>query len=177
MPAHDCCNNCAQLCNCGGNDCTVQLPQHDLKPVQAEIPLTVTNRPVSEVDKQDLENGLYEMVNPICHTLKLLDLNSTQPDYAKQLVQSIVERSHAIFTVNDIVDYFPVFSIHHALKIIELFNEIFEDIPNLDAMVEVFGIEEIDMPPTLAMPLEHYNFNKSDDDDDLFTFDEDILLQ
>lgn len=173
VPAHDCCNNCAQMCRCGGDMCAVHPPLHDCKPDQTEVPQVAISRPVSEVDKQDLESGLYEVVNLICDTMRLLDLNTTPPDYIKQLVEGIMERAHVIFTVNDIVEYYPVFSIHHALKIIELFNEIFEDIPNLDTMVEVFGLEQISMPTADFSLLEHYNFEESIDDE-VFVNDEDL---
>lgn len=153
--------------------CTVRPALHDCKPDQTEVPQVAISRPVSEVDKQDLESALYEVVNLICDTMRLLDLNTTPPDYIKQLVEGIMERAHAIFTVNDIVEYYPVFSIHHALKIIELFNEIFEDIPNLDTMVEVFGLEQISMPKEDFSLLEHYNFEESNDDE-VFINDEDL---
>ena len=149
----------------GGNMCTVCPALHDGKPDQTAVPQVAISGPFSEVDKQDLESGLYEVVNLIFDTMRLLDLNTTPPDYIKQLVEVIMERAHAIFTVNDIVENYPVFSSHHALKIIELFNEIFEDIPNLDTMVEVFGLEQISMPKGDFSLLEHYNFKESNDDE------------
>ena len=119
VPAHDCCNYCAQMCSSGGDMCTVRPALHDCKPDQTEVPQVAISHPVSEVDKQDLESGLYEVVNLIFDTMRLLDQNTTLPDYIKQLVEGIMERAHAIFTVNDIVENYPVFSIHHALKVVE----------------------------------------------------------
>ena len=128
-------------------------------------------RPVSDCNREDLQDGLFEVINLIFNTLTLPDAH---PDYTKQLVESILEKSHTIFKVNDIVDHLPVFSIQHALKIVELFNEIFQDIPNLDTMIEVFGQQDTHKH-TISMPIELYNFDKSDDGDDLFTFDDDFL--
>ncbi len=136
LPAHKCCNNCAQTCKCEGDSCSVQIPQHDLKPAETEGSPPVMTRPVSDCDREDLQDGQFEVINLIFNTLTLPDVH---PDYTKQLVESILERSHTIFTVNDIVDHLPVFSIQHALKIVELFNEIFQDIPNLDTMVEILS--------------------------------------
>lgn len=103
MPAHDCCNNCASTCQCEGNNCTIQQPQHDLEPAHVEVPSPVMTRPVSELDKEDLESGLKEVVNLIFPTLKLLDQNILSPDYVNELVKSLVERSNRIFTVKDIM--------------------------------------------------------------------------
>ena len=59
------------------------------------------------------------------------------------------------------------------MKIIDLFNEIFKDIPNLDTMVEVFGLEQISMPKADFSLLEHYNF-ETPNDDEVFINDEDL---
>ena len=43
--------------------------------------------------------------------------------------QTTANNCHKIFTINDIVSQFATFSITHACKILEIFNDIFMDIP------------------------------------------------
>ena len=44
-----------------------------------------------------------------------------------------MQNSHQIFTLHDIISAaLPVFSLKHSLRILEVFDEIFEDIPQLD---------------------------------------------
>jgi hypothetical protein len=49
--------------------------------------------------------------------------------FPSQLISDIVDNSHRIFTLNDIVSHFPIFSLVHAYKILEVINELFMDIP------------------------------------------------
>ena len=122
------------------------------------------SRPVSESDKRDLESALVEMLHLI---IPILNVNvmkqNVSQDYRKQLITDLMERSHTTFTVTNIIERLPLFSITHALKILEVFQEIFEDITNLDAMVEVFGREELELPK-LSILLQQYNFGEDDMD-------------
>lgn len=71
-----------------------------------------------------------------------------------------MERARTIFTVIDVTDHIPLFSLQHALKI---FNEMFEDIPNLELMVELFGSENPN-PLLRPQPLEFDLLMQSDSD-------------
>ena len=51
-----------------------------------------------------------------------------------------------IFTAIDVTNHIPL---QHALKILEVFHEMFEGIPNLELMVELFGREN---PNLLLLP-------------------------
>ena len=55
---------------------------------------------------------------------------------------------------------YPLFSVQHALIILEVFHEVFKDIPNLDIMVELFGRQ---VEPKLPLPV-IYTFGESDSD-------------
>ena len=59
------------------------------------------------------------------------------------LVIELVERSGHIFTVTWISEPLLVFSIQHALKILEICDEIFEYTSNLDASVKLFERREL----------------------------------
>ena len=90
--------------------------------------------------------------------------SSSSADHADQLVAELVDRSNSIFAVTDITEQFLVFSLQHALKIVEIFNEIFEDIPNLDTMVELFGMSERSMNEPEVFRFEDCVFGGSESD-------------
>lgn len=161
-PAHECCRNCAQICKCSESGCPVEAPAFELEHVDTDTQPTLT-RPISANDKDDLREALDEMIQLIIPTMNLLNEN-IDPGYGEQIVDSLIEKAQCIFTVMDVTEHIPLFSAQHALKILEVFHEMFEDIPNLDIMVELFGKEK----PTcifamLPQPVE-YLFDLGDSD-------------
>ena len=89
--------------------------------------------------------------------------DNIDPEYAEQIVDVLMEKAHIIFTVIDVTDHIPIFSLQHALMILEVFHEMFEDIPNLELMVELFGRENPNSPLRLQ-PLEFDLLMQSDSD-------------
>ena len=159
-PAHGCCKNCARNCRCSGLGCSVSPPVFELEHVVRVHQPTLT-RPICTNDKEDLCEALHEVIKGIIPTMNFLS-EDVDPNYAEHVVDAIVENSHSIFTVMDITEHIPVFAVQHALKILEVFNEIFEDIPNLDMMVELFGKEK----PSSSLPEQpvEYLFEQSGSD-------------
>ena len=49
---------------------------------------------------------------------------------------------HRLFTVNDILELCPISSLVHALKVLELIQELFLDIPNFDEFLDILRFEE-----------------------------------
>lgn len=95
-------------------------------------------RPISSHD-EDLKDALNEIVEMIVPTMNLFSENISH-GYADEIVDGLIEKAHGIFqTVMDVTEHTPLFSVQRALKILEVFHEIFEDIPILDIMVELFG--------------------------------------
>ena len=47
---------------------------------------------------------------------------------SKELVSDVVATCHNLFTLNDIISSVAVYSKNHAVKILEILNEIFSDI-------------------------------------------------
>lgn len=142
-PSHACCTNCAKSCVCESGKCSVEIP-----PFEKEVTNTTTTsanfnmtRPLLPSDKEDLVMALRELVDAYHPIANQLSADNTK-DYKSKLVSEIVDKAHCIFTVTDITEHFPVFSVHYALKILEIFHEIFEDIPNIDAMMELIPIME-----------------------------------
>ena len=49
-----------------------------------------------------------------------------------------------LFTVNDIRELCPIFSIVHALKVLEILQEVFLDVPNFDEFMDVIRLDELE---------------------------------
>ena len=139
----------------------------EVEKIDKVLPLTTCiSRPVCLSDKEDLHDGLHEMVQVILPTMRLLNEDMSD-GYVDELIADIVDNAHTIFTIVDVIKYLPVFAFQHAIKILEIFHDIFEDIPNLEIMVEMFGRDEpalYDIQP----PLE-YIFDDIDSDDQMET--------
>jgi hypothetical protein len=46
--------------------------------------------------------------------------------FSVELIQDVVERCNEIFSVEDIISSFPVFALVHAIRILEVFQELFD---------------------------------------------------
>ena len=122
-PSHDCCNFCAVSCVCGGsNGCTESVKPFERKSAPSTIVPTKC-RNVSDEERSILNAALCELQEShscsafgYCH------------GFSKELVSDCVANCHNLFTLEDITTTVPVFSKKHALKILEILNEIFNDI-------------------------------------------------
>ena len=65
--------------------------------------------------------------------------NTSSHCFSEQLISDMVSKCSDIFTVEDVLTNFPVFSVGAALHILEILQEIFLDIPNLEEMLAIFS--------------------------------------
>lgn len=163
-PPHSCCKNCAMTCKCSNTKCVATPPKFEQDPTCNETEETTVSRPVSDTDKDDLKNALEE-----CIDMMMVELNvfaqGNLIEYKQQIVNGLSEHAHKIFTIKDVTDYFPVFSVFHAMKILEVFNDIFGDITNLDTMIDLVGLDcksETSIPVAEShRPYEYEHFSDS----------------
>ena len=86
-------------------------------------------------------------------------------------MEGLEKKAHSVFTVLDVTECTPLFSVPHALKILEVFNEVFEDTSNLEIMVELFGRQ---VEPKFPLPVQ-YTFDESDSDSLPFETEDDFM--
>jgi ATP-dependent DNA helicase RecQ len=141
---HDCCNYCCQSCQCIEEGCPVSFPfdkmftEHSCATSQGGL-----TRSVSDQEKDDLRDALQELVSQInTGRAAVFDMVSTH-GFSAQLISDIIDNSYRIFTVNDILTQFPVFSITHAYRILDVIQELFMDIP--DSHFEETHVDQTDM--------------------------------
>ncbi|KAL9977290.1 hypothetical protein ACROYT_G014679 [Oculina patagonica] len=105
----------------------------------SSVPQPTLSRPVSPSDITDLQQELSEVIQIIIPTINVLSENISC-GYGNNIVEdALVAKVNTTFTVIDVMEHILLLSINHALKLLEVFHKIFEDIPNLDIMAERFG--------------------------------------
>ncbi|CAB4011422.1 Hypothetical predicted protein [Paramuricea clavata] len=133
LPGHDCCSHCHSQCKCDGDSCTVPVPSHeseqDVTSNVCKNPVLV--RSVTLDDKSDLKSALEELAE-MFNSQGSIVLNTEDQT---GIIEDLVRQSTSIFTVKDIVQNFPILSLQHVIKILEVFNEIFEDIECVDEIL------------------------------------------
>lgn len=139
LPQHNCCSFCSLSCKCNnGDSCGACGPLFENQhPPSITSNLTLT-RPVNEEDKLDLKLALEEVQGRLAKGTSLLDKVSGH-GFSRQLIEDIVKNCSRIFTVGDILETCPVFSIASSLAILEVIQEVFLDIPNFDQCMEVIS--------------------------------------
>ena len=137
IPGHNCCLHCTLDCGC--DDCrdgtSKKYPFEDKLDVRCECNPHLS-RPVSDEDKDVLLAALTELSLGQGNHSSAFGTHCFSPE----LIDDIVSNCHKLFTIQDIAENnLPVYSIGHSLKILEVIQEIFEDIPNLDCALAFFS--------------------------------------
>ena len=91
----------------------------------------VKQRDVTGDDCNTLKEGLYEVLADIQSEGLSLDQSSSH-GFSTELIEDIVKNRQNIFTVAYLMTNFPVFSISNALRVLEVVQEVFTDIPNIE---------------------------------------------
>jgi superfamily II DNA helicase RecQ len=133
---HKCCFNCAKSCNYKNEDCK-------LMPFECHYQLTTSStesmtRLVTVQDKQDVRDALSDIKDSLPSGCTVFGSSSCH-GFSEELIECITDNCHCIFTLNDVNTYLPIFTVHHGLKILEVFDEIFDDIPQFDSLSCIFN--------------------------------------
>ena len=138
-PLHDCCSFCSELCKCGGENCSATSLPFEVGEQAVENPFE-TNGHIRQVTCQDrnvLKEALYEVLNAMSSEAPALD-GSSSHGFSTQLIDDIIRNCESIFTLEDLLTGYPVFSISNALKVLEVIQEVFIDIPNFEESLALF---------------------------------------
>ena len=68
--------------------------------------------------------------------------DNSEVQFYMHSISDIVDNCHTIFTVEDITNY-PVFSMKRALKIVEIFDELFRDISELSSYTALETTDDV----------------------------------
>ena len=88
---------------------------------------------------------------------------SVSHGFSLQLISEVVNNCENIFTIEDVLTNFPVFSVRNAIRILEVIQELFLDIPSLEDTLTLFDLGST-FDHVTWLNLEDMIFSDSDDD-------------
>lgn len=148
-PLHDCCSNCASNCSCGLPDCNGELPFGKPCGNVVDKPHSF-KRDISPESKQVLQDALVDLKSQFDKgQLSVFDSVSTH-GFSKSLIDSLVLNCEYLFTLRDLMDNSPVYSVTHGVAILEVLDELFEDIPGVEELSEI--VKYFDEDNTVDLP-------------------------
>ena len=124
---------------CGDNGCgEPPLPfTMETEDADRETEVPSRQRMLTSTDKDDLKDALIELKCEIEGRGALFECTG----FSSELIDDIVNRSQYIFTIQDLTRTSPVFSLRHAIDVLEIFSEMFQDICGLDNLVALLNEE------------------------------------
>ena len=128
---HKCCMVCHKLCKCEGETCAIPLLsfQTSKPPNIAEVNEQPKKRTVSFQEKELLKELLthyQKMLASKCPSYYLSSESCT--GFTDAVLSSTVKKCKFIFTLDDVVKHVQVYTRPHAVEILLILNEIFDDI-------------------------------------------------
>jgi len=85
-------------------------------------------------------------LNKACNDMRVEGLSlgkSSSHGFSMQLIDDIKNNCETIFTVQDLMCNFPAFSIPNSLRILEVIQEVFMDIPNLGESLSFMNLHSV----------------------------------
>ena len=162
FPLHDCCSYCSTICNCGGGSC--EAPVLPFEKCTAAIQAVESKRrTVTAEDRNDLRTALNEILGNFRDQELAIDETSSH-GFSQQLIDDVVQNCDHIFTVEDVLCSFPVFSTANVLRILELIQEMFSDIPDLEETLASVSFCKCDSE--IGFNLEECRFSSGDSDEE-----------
>lgn len=147
QPLRECCSNCAAHCNCQQEHCKKPLPFS--KPTGGEQENSnVKERAVTSEERKTFKQALMEEKARLDAGRQSVFEAALTHGFSTKLVAAVTAdfkymncfkyTSHHIFTVEYLTENYPIFNIKHAVTILEYIHEIFEDIPAITELSEIF---------------------------------------
>lgn len=138
LPAHQCCNYCSKTCICDFDGCNQPNKPFEKKAVEQHVQQH-RSRIVSEEEKRLLSESLQQLMKGMfAATMSPFGATSSH-GFSQELISDVVTHCHNIFTQDDIYHLIPTFSKMHAIKILCILSEIFDDIDELSLTNEAVG--------------------------------------
>ena len=134
---------------CGDNGCREPPLPFIIETEDAdETEVPSRRRMLTSTDKDDLKDALIELKVEIEGRGALFECTG----FSSELIDDIVNRSQYIFTIQDLTRTSPVFSLRHAIDVLEIFSEMLQDICGPDNLVPLLNEELLEdcVPPCFS---------------------------
>lgn len=168
--AHNCCLSCHVKCQCSNEEggCSHPLPNFGT-PICDKTDKCEKSRNVSREQKDLLKEllvdyqkakttGVLSYLNPECTS-----------GFTNSLINAVVKHAKFIFTMDYILTNLPVFKTEHALDILHMFQDVFEDISAAELHSDVRDkLSNMNMPHLHDLEYGgNYEFSDSSDDSEV----------
>lgn len=137
QPLHECCSNCATHCNCQQENCKEPLPFSKPTGRQQENS-NVKERAVTSEERKTFKQALMEEKARLDAGQQSVFEAALTHGFSTEPVAAVTADCEHIFTVEYLTENYPIFNIKHAVTILEFIHEIFEDIPAISELSEIF---------------------------------------
>ena len=98
------------------------------------------SRTLTDVDKNDLRLALVELKFQLSVKSGSFFDPTSSHGFTEQLVDDIVKDASNIFSFEYLQDHFSMYSTQYVADALEVFQELFEDIPDFEQQMEVLGL-------------------------------------
>ena len=175
---HSCCLHCHRKCLCMGEEgCSVELPNFDVQD-KGDNP-EKQSRKVSEEQNDLLKEVLLDYQRTASAGLLSYFSQECTTAFTNTLIDAVMKHAKYIFTLDYILVNLPVFTTTHAVQILYMVQDVFEDI---DA-AELNSVGDCDTCPIGNFVSKYYDLEyggiyegvapEESDNDDKLTSDED----
>ena len=178
-PGHLCCSNCRQQCDCSGTsecktcdgDNEVFMAVADQEQIEGDTTTIQGNtRTLSDTDRTDLRLALLEMQSELSARSGSFFDPIISHGFTQQLVDDIVRDSSNVFSFEYLQKNFSMYSTQHVMDVLEIFQELFEDIPDFAQQMEVLCLLNSEVTQAendiQTMELSHWESEHFSDDSD-----------
>ena len=125
---------CRKNCQCRSPDgsCDADELIDTLMPEAVPDVINYTPRNLNDQDKEDLRLSFLELKERYSSGLVSLFHQETCHGFSDQLIDDIAEHSNHIFSGKYLTDNLATYSSIHALDVLEVFQELFDDIDHFE---------------------------------------------
>ena len=136
---HDCCDICADQCNCGDDNCgefwspceiRVSLPEQSMSNNQDSHDTTVV-RTVTAQDKQNVRKNLLEFMQEMrgqVQVNKMVTCPNVLLEFNTFHINQVIESCQNLFTVENVLRSVEIWRHHHAGQVLKVISEVFGDV-------------------------------------------------
>ena len=143
-PGHNCCEYCTVSCGCKNGLCDYQKKAYEL-----ERPVIQNDngkrRTITESDKQELMKSLIELQSMFVKPNRSAFGCMSSMSFTSELINAVVDNAHKILSLPDILKYAPVFNMDHAIQILEILAESFNDFDDSALLHQTDNLQQLQL--------------------------------
>lgn len=127
--SHNCCTICPQKCQCGVMECVILLLNLTDKQTPTKGATSRKSRKVDSNHKQLLQELLEDYRDELAAQGRSYFLPSEySTGFSTMLIKAVLKKCKFLFTLDDVIELVPVYMKDHAMEILCMIKDVFDDI-------------------------------------------------